>query len=145
MADQDIQTLLEDLAKANADAIQAYERALSDITDPVIRARLSDFLSAHQDHMADLAREIEVRGGTPASLSKGLKGHVVSAVTALHHTAAGMKGVLHALKSAEERTTRLYGEAVPIIDHSPLRDMLRQHLSRTNNHLEYIKINMQAM
>jgi hypothetical protein len=145
MDETNILSLLEALAKANINAMHAYNRALSEISDPVIHSRLTNFLNEYRDHMTDLSREILSRGGTVPNPSKGLKSRMVEAVTALHHKAAGLKGALQMLKIAEERITHLYSEAVPSIDSSPLRDALRRHLSSAKNHLEYFKINIQAL
>jgi len=145
MQNSDVQSVLEDLATANIDAIHAYNRALANISDTVIHSRLTEFLGEHRKHVTELTREIRSQGGTPPEMVKGVKGRIVDAVTALHHTAAGLKGVFQALKTADARVAVLYGKAVPKIDRSPLRDLLRKHLSSINNHLEYIKNNLQAL
>ncbi|MFO7965922.1 MAG: ferritin-like domain-containing protein [Desulfobacterales bacterium] len=129
--------LLDKLIQLDIDTVYIYDRTLDAFEDRVIKERISRFRENHKQHVERLASEMQALGGTPPDFSRDLKGHVITAFTALG-TLTGMKGALKALKITEDITNRVYGEAVSSDVPDELKDMLRKHFSDEKIHLDYI-------
>lgn len=135
---------LEDLAQVDIDTVYAYDRAIDQVDDEVMRARLERFRQAHFDHIAALAEVIRAMGGTPPDLSKDLRGYAVEALAALRAT-PGTKGALKALRTVEQIAHRHYSGTVSDALPQDARDLLRRHFSDEKVHLDYIEQNLKVM
>lgn len=132
--------LLNDLILVETDALHSYNRALGDIEDEVIRARLTEFRDQHENHIGTLSDAVHALGETPPEANRDLKGYVLETFAALGGF-IGLKGALKALKATEEITNRYYAEALPKDTPPTIRDILRRHLSEERIHLEYLDMN----
>ncbi|HEX4445400.1 MAG TPA: DUF2383 domain-containing protein, partial [Polyangiaceae bacterium] len=97
------------LIELDLDAIEAYEAAIARLNDPGDKLQLGRFLEDHRRHVNDLTPLVLEAGGRPATTPDFkrvlTKGRVI--VMAI----AGDLGVLEAMKSNEETTTRIYDKA----------------------------------
>ena len=132
------------LIQLDIDTVFAYDQALNEIKDDIIRARLTEFRDTHQNHVERLSEEIRSLGGSPPKITKGFKGYVIEAFTALRGF-TGEKGALKALRSAEEITNRQYGEAVSKDVPDSVKELLRKHVTDERIHLDYIDSNLEAL
>ncbi|MGB5985629.1 MAG: ferritin-like domain-containing protein, partial [Desulfobacterales bacterium] len=87
-----------------------------------------------------LSDAVQALGETPPEASRGLKGYVLEAFTALGGF-VGMQGAMKALKVTEEITNHYYAEALPKDTPPTIKDIVRQHLSEEQIHMEYLNLN----
>ena len=135
---------LKELVQVDIDTVHTYDRVLDEISDEIIRSRLTAFRDSHINHLADISEEILSLGGEPPKLTKDFKGYVIEAFAVLR-TAVGMKSALKALKTAENIACRYYGEIVSKETPSALKDRLRKQFSDKKIHLEYINNNLKVL
>ena len=100
---------LNELISLDLNAIEAYEAAIVRLSDPGDKAELGRFMADHRRHVTELTPlvlEIGDKAATSPDFKRVLtKGKVV--VMAI----AGDPGVLEAMKSNEEATTKIYDKA----------------------------------
>ena len=70
---------LSNLVQVDIDAVHAYDLAVKEIEDPVIRDRLLKFQAEHRNHISSLSEQIKLLGGMPPDRSKDFKGNVIEA------------------------------------------------------------------
>jgi uncharacterized protein (TIGR02284 family) len=100
---------LNELIELDLDAIEAYEAAISRLTDPADRKQLQSFMADHVRHVADLSLLVQESGGVPATAPDFKRILAKGKVVLLG--IAGDIGVLQAMKSNEETSTRVYDKA----------------------------------
>lgn len=144
MNDTDLIEAMSNLVQLDIDAIHAYDQAVKEIDDTIIRDHLLKFQDEHRDHISGLSKQIEILGGQPPKRSQDLKGYVIEAFTAIR-SYTGMKGALQAMKTTEEITNRYYGEVVSWEAPPAVKEVLRKYFSQEKIHLEYITSNLQAL
>lgn len=135
---------LGQLAQVDIDTVHTYNRVLDEISDEIVRARLTEFRDSHIKHITDLAAEIRSLGGQPPELTKDFKGYVIEAFAALRK-AVGMKSAMKALKTAEKINYDYYGNIVSKNAPSSLKELLRKHFTDEKIHLDYIDSNLKAL
>jgi len=135
---------LSNLVQLDIDAVHAYDQALKEIDDPIIKDRLLKFQDDHRNHISGLSKQIENLGGNPPEQSQDFKGYVIEAFTAIR-SFTGLKGALKAMKTMEEITNRHYGEVVSWEAPSEVKELLRMYFSEDKIHLDYISSNLQAL
>lgn len=135
---------LSNLVQLDIDAVHAYDQALKEIDDPIIKDRLLKFQAEHRNHISGLTEQIEDLGGHPPDRSQDFKGYVIEAFTAIR-SFTGSKGALKAIKITEDITNRYYGEVVSWEAPSDIKEALRTYFSEEKVHLDYITSNLQAM
>jgi uncharacterized protein (TIGR02284 family) len=144
MNEKNLIEALSNLVQLDIDAVHAYDQALREIDDPIIKNRLLKFQDEHRNHISGLAKQIETLGGNPPDRSKDFKGYVIEAFTAIR-SITGLKGALKAIKITEDITNRYYGEVVSWQAPSGTKEVLRTYFSEEKVHLDYITSNLQAM
>ncbi len=129
---------LNALIALDFDAVEAYEAAIDRLSEPTDQAKLRQFKGDHERHITDLGPLVLELGGAPvqkADLKKVLaKGKVVLAGI------AGDRGVLAAMKSNEETSTKTYRKAsgeegLP----SHVRSILERNFADEQRHLAWIE------
>ena len=135
---------MSNLVQLDIDAVHAYDQAVKEIADPIIKARLLKFQDEHGNHISSLAGHIRNLGGQPPDQSKDFKGYVIEAFAAIRGF-TGLKGALKALRTTEEITNRYYGEVVSWEAPAEVKEALRTYFSEEKIHLDYIISNLQAM
>lgn len=144
MKDKNLIQAMSSLVQLDVDAVRAYDQAVKEIDDNIIRDRLLKFQDEHRQHIIGLSRQIETLGGTPPERSQDLKGYVIEAFAAIR-SFTGLKGALNAMKTTEEITNRYYGEVVSWEAPSGVKEILRAYFSEEKIHLEYIISNLKAL
>ena len=104
------------LVQLDIDAVHAYDQALKEIDDPIIKDRLLKFQEEHRNHIGGLSKHIEELGGQPPAYSKDFKGYVIEAFAAIR-SFTGLTGALKAMKTTEEITNRYYSEEKVHLDY----------------------------
>ena len=144
MKEKELIAALSSLVQLDIDAAHAYDQAVKEIDDAIIRNRLLKFQKEHRLHIDGLSSQIVALGGQPPDHTQNFKGYVIKAFTAIQ-SVAGMKGALRAIKATEEITNRYYGEVVSWEAPSEVKEMLRTYFSEEKIHLDYITSNLQAL
>lgn len=144
MKEKELIAALSSLVQLDIDAVHAYNQAVREIDDPIIRDRLLKFQKEHRNHIDSLSRQIEALGGQPPDHTQDFKGYVIEAFTAIQ-SIAGLKGALKAIKTTEEITNRYYGEVVSWEAPAEVKELLRTYFSDEKIHLDYITSNLQAL
>jgi uncharacterized protein (TIGR02284 family) len=144
MNEKDLISAMANLAQLDIDAVHAYDQALKEIDDPIIKERLLHFQEEHRNHIRGLAEHIAELGGQPPESSQDFKGYVIEAFTAIR-SFTGLKGALKAMKITEDITNRYYGEVVSWQAPDDVKELLRTYFSEEKIHLDYITSNLQAM
>ncbi len=144
MNEKDLIEAMVNLVQLDIDAVHAYNHAIKEVDDPIIRDRLLEFQEDHRKHISVLSNHIKDLGGNPPEQSKDFKGYVIDAFAAIR-SFTGLKGALKAMKITEEITNRYYGEVVSWKAPSAVKESLRTYFSEEKIHLEYIVSNLKAM
>lgn len=144
MSEKALIEVLSDLIQLDVDTDHAYNMAIKEIDDPIIRDRLLEFQNQHRNHISGLCEQIESLGGQPPDRAKDFKGHIIEAFTAIR-SFTGLKGALAAIKTVEEITNQQYGDVVSWEAPSELKEILRTYFSEEKIHLEYVDNNLQAL
>ena len=135
---------MSNLVQLDIDTVHAYDQALKEIDDPIIKDRLLKFQDDHRNHISGLSKQIEDLGGQPPQQSQDFKGYVIEAFATIR-SFTGLKGALAAMKITEGITNRYYGEVVSWEAPSAVKEALRTYFSEEKIHLNYIISNLQAM
>ena len=93
MNEKNLIEALSNLVQLDIDAVHAYDQALKEIDDPIIKDRLLKFQDDHRNHISGLSKQIEELGGQPPEQSQDIKGYVIEAFTAIR-SFTGLKGAL---------------------------------------------------
>lgn len=144
MNEKDLIAALSNLVQLDIDAVHAYNQAIKEIDDSIIKDRLLKFQEDHRKHIDVLSQQITDLGGQPPEQSKDFKGYVIEAFAAIR-SFTGMKGALKGIKTTEEITYRHYSELVSQETPSEIKEVLRTYFSEEKVHLDYIASNLQAM
>ena len=144
MNDKNLIEAMSNLVQLDIDAVHAYDQAVKEIDDTIIRDRLLKFQDEHRNHISGLSKQIANLGGQPPERSQDLKGYVIEAFAAIR-SFTGLKGALNAMKTMEEITNRYYGEVVSWEAPSEVKELLRTYFSEEKIHLDYISNNLQAL
>ena len=144
MNDKNLIEAMSNLVQLDIDAVHAYDQAVREIDDKIIRDRLLKFQYEHRNHISGLSKQIENLGGQAPERSQDLKGYVIEAFAAIR-SFTGLKGALNAMKTTEEITNRYYGEVVSWEAPPDVKEVLRTYFSEEKIHLDYITNNLQAM
>jgi uncharacterized protein (TIGR02284 family) len=100
---------LNELISLDLDAIEAYEAAILRLSDAGDKAELGRFMADHRRHVTELTPLVLEIGGKAAT-SPDFK-RVLTKGKVLVMAIAGDTGVLEAMKSNEETTTKVYDKA----------------------------------
>ena len=144
MTPQEMIEGLNSLIQLDIDAVSAYEQAIKNIDDPIIRDRITEFKEHHRGHTRDLSSLVQKMGGTPPDPSPDFKGFLIQGFTAIR-SATGTEGALRAMELNEKLTNRNYSEAVSWNWTPEAKILVEQNLLDEKIHLEYIQSNLRSM
>lgn len=134
---------LNELIELDLDAIEAYEAAISRLSDAADCTQLESFMVDHKRHVADSSLLVQENGGVPASTPDFKRMLIKGKVVLLG--IAGDTGVLQAMKSNEETTNRVYDKAVQHPDlPAAARPVLERNFLDEQKHLDWIEQRLAA-
>jgi uncharacterized protein (TIGR02284 family) len=129
---------LNELISLDLDAIEAYEAAILRLGDTGDKAELERFMADHRRHVTDLSPLVRELGGEAAT-SPDVK-RVLTKGKVVVMAIAGDSGVLEAMKSNEETTTKVYDKArkhpdLPI----QARTIIERNFADEQRHLAWLE------
>lgn len=134
----DILDNLEKLIQLDVDATHAYDQAIKNVKEQVIKDKLIQFQSDHRKHVDLLSAKVLELGGTPPELTSDFKGFMISGFTALR-SLTGTKGALEAMETNERLTTSRYEEASKLEYPVDVLAIVRSNYADEQRHLSYIR------
>jgi len=133
--------ILENLVKLihlDVDATHAYEQAIKNVSEQVIREKLILFQGDHRKHIDLLSAKVLELGGTPPELTSDFKGFIISGFTALR-SLTGTKGALEAMETNERLTTTKYEEASKKEFPTDIAAIINGNYADEQRHLAFIR------
>jgi uncharacterized protein (TIGR02284 family) len=141
---KELNKALSNLVQLDIDAVHAYDQAVKEIDDPIIKERLLKFQDDHRSHISGLSEQLRNLGEQPPEDSMDFKGYVIEAFAAIR-SFTGLKGTLKSMKTTEEITNKYYGEVVSWEAPEAIKELLRSYFSEEKIHLDYITANLKAI
>jgi rubrerythrin len=129
---------LRSLAQLDADAVGAYDAAISRVDEPLIREKLNEFRIDHVRHLQDLNTFIQQFGGEPVELKPGLKGAAMKMATAAS-SMMGTHAALAAMLGNEEFANRAYEYALRFEWSAEVRGLIQKNREDERRHLAWIQ------
>jgi uncharacterized protein (TIGR02284 family) len=134
----DILDNLQKLIQLDVDATHAYDQAIKNVNELVIKDKLIQFQADHRRHIDLLSAKVLELGGTPPELTSDFKGFIISGFTALR-SLTGTKGALEAMETNERLTTSKYEEASHKDFPVDVSTIIQSNLSDEQRHLSFIR------
>ncbi|GFO53441.1 hypothetical protein GMSM_04480 [Geomonas sp. Red276] len=144
MIRDDILNQLEKLIHLDVDATHAYDQAIKNVNEQVIKDKLIQFQADHRKHIDLLSAKVLELGGTPPELSSDFKGFIISGFTALR-SLTGTKGALEAMETNERLTTSKYDEACKLDFPVDIRTIVEQNYADEQRHLAFVREALQTL
>lgn len=138
MIRDDILDHLEKLIQLDVDATHAYDQAIKNVKEQLIKDKLIQFQSDHRKHIDLLSAKVLELGGTPPELTSDFKGFIISGFTALR-SLTGTKGALEAMETNERLTNTRYEEACKLDLPVDILAICRSNWADEQRHLSFIR------
>ena len=138
MTRDEILNQLEKLIQLDVDATHAYDQAIKNVDEQVIKDKLLLFQGDHRRHIDLLSAKVLELGGTPPELTSDFKGFFISGFTALR-SLTGTKGALEAMETNEKLTTSKYQDAVKLVWPADIASIIQSNLSDEQRHLAFVR------
>ena len=130
--------ILKSLIHLDVDATHAYDQAIKNVDDPLIKDKLILFQGDHRRHIETLSTKMQELGGTPPKPTSDFKGFFISGFTALR-SLTGTKGALEAMETNERLTTSKYEKASALDLPADIAIIIRANLADEQRHLSFIR------
>lgn len=140
----DILDNLEKLIHLDVDATHAYDSAIKNVNEQIIKEKLIQFQADHRKHIDLLSAKMLELGGTPPELTSDFKGFIISGFTALR-SLTGTKGALEAMESNEKLTNSRYEEACKKDFPADILSILQSNYSDEQRHLSFVREALQTL
>jgi len=138
MEEKKIIELLNRLIQLDADALEAYHRAIKHLEYQDIRNRLTDFQDDHKGHIQGLSAMVMQLGGRPVKAVPDLKGYLMEGFTILM-SVSGSLGALESMKAIEVLINRRYAEAAGCDLPEEVAKLVKSNLGQEQRHLRYLQ------
>jgi rubrerythrin len=138
MKREDMLDKLEKLIYLDIDATHAYDQAIKNVREQLIKDKLILFKSEHNRHIDLLSAKLREFGGVPPELTQDFKGYFITGFTALR-SLTGTKGALNAMETNEWLTTSKYEEAVTWDFPADIATIVQSNLADEQRHLMFIR------
>lgn len=138
MIRDDILDHLGKLIQLDVDATHAYDQAIKNVNEQLIKDKLIQFQSDHRKHIDLLSAKVLELGGTPPELTSDFKGFIISGFTALR-SLTGTKGALEAMETNERLTNTRYEEACKLDFPVDILAICRSNWADEQRHLSFIR------
>jgi len=129
---------LQKLIHLDVDATHAYDQAIKNISEQIVKEKLIQFQADHRKHIDLLSSKVLELGGTPPELTSDFKGFFITGFTALR-SLTGTKGALEAMESNERLTNTKYEEASRLDLPLDIVSIVQSNLSDERYHLSFIR------
>jgi len=129
---------LNRLIHLDLDATHAYDQAIKNVSEPVVKAKLALFQTEHGKHIQRLSTKVVELDGTPPEPSPDFKGFLISGFTALR-SLTGTKGALQAMETNERLTTAAYSEASILDFPVDVLAIVQSNLADEQRHLAFVR------
>lgn len=129
---------LEKLIQLDVDATHAYDQAIKNVSDQLVKDKLILFQGDHRRHVDLLSAKVVEMGGTPPEFTSDFKGFFISGFTALR-SMTGTKGALEAMETNEKLTTSKYQEAAKLTWPADLSSLIQSNLADEQRHLSFVR------
>jgi len=129
---------LEKLIKLDVDAMHAYDQAIKNIDQSIIRDKLLTFQGDHRHHIDVFSDKMKELNGTPPDLTADFKGFFIKGFTALR-SITGTKGALQAMETNEKLTISSYEKASGLDLPADIIATIRSNLADEQRHLSFIR------
>ena len=144
MTKDDIIDNLTKLIHLDVDATHAYDQAIKNVGEHMVKEKLILFQTDHRKHIDRLTVKIRELGGTPPELSADFKGFIITGFTALR-SLTGTKGALEAMETNERLTTSKYSEASKLDFPVDVISIVQANLADEQRHLAFIRESISAL
>jgi rubrerythrin len=138
MTREEILSQVEKLIQLDVDATHAYDQAIKNVDDQVIKDKLIQFQGDHRRHIDLLSAKVLELGGTPPELTSDFKGFFISGFTALR-SLTGTKGALEAMETNEKLTTSKYQDAAQLVWPTDISSIIQSNLADEQRHLSFVR------
>jgi rubrerythrin len=138
MTRDEILNQLEKLIQLDVDATHAYDQAIKNVDEQVIKDKLVLFQGDHRRHIDLLSAKVLELGGTPPELTSDFKGFVITGFTALR-SLTGTKGALEAMETNERLTSSKYQDAAKLVWPTDLSSLIQSNLADEQRHLSFVR------
>lgn len=135
---EEILDQLEKLIKLDVDATHAYDQAIKNMEQSIVRDKLISFQGDHRRHIDVLSEKMRELQGTPPDLTADFKGFFIKGFTALR-SMMGTKGALQAMETNEKLTTSTYEKANGLDWPVDIAAVVRANLADEQRHLSFIR------
>lgn len=129
---------INSLIHLDIDAFHAYEQAMKNVTEEIIRDQLAEYRNDHHRHFRELSAVLQAMGGEPPDFSPDFKGFFLQGFTSLR-SATGTEGALKAMETNEKLTNKTYEEASSWDLPLDAISLVRSNLDDEKLHLRYIQ------
>ena len=129
---------MEKLIHLDVDAMHAYDQAIKNVSEQIIKDKLILFKGDHRKHADLLSAKMMELGGTPPEPTSDFKGFFITGFTALR-SLTGTKGALEAMETNERLTTSKYEDASKLDFSSDIAAIVRSNLADEQHHLSFIR------
>lgn len=126
------------MAQLDIDDAHAYEQAISNLEDSILKEKFEVFKSDHERHIREISNLIKELGGKPPEYSRDFKGYLISGYTAIR-SMMGTKGALEAMQTNEKMTVKRYEDALEKNLTPNARELLAKNLQEERGHLRFIE------
>jgi len=134
----DVLDNLQKLIQLDVDATHAYDQAIKNVSEQVIKEKLVAFQAEHRNHIDLLSAKVQELGGTPPELTSDFKGFIITGFTALR-SLTGTKGALEAMETNERLMNSRYSEAAKL-DYPPdVISLVQSNLADEQRHLSFVR------
>lgn len=140
----DILDNLEKLIHLDVDATHAYDQAIKNVNEQIIKEKLIQFQADHRKHIDLLSAKMLELGGTPPELTSDFKGFIISGFTALR-SLTGTKGALEAMETNEKLTNSRYEEACKKDFPADILSIMQSNYADEQRHLSFVREAIQTL
>ncbi len=138
MTDLETANELSTLVRLDIDAVHACSQAIAEIGTVSIRDRLALFRQDHERHIRELCAVIRAFGVQPPECSPDLDEFLIEGFTAVR-SGSGTEGALAAMKTNEEFTNTIYGEARALGFAPNIKELVDRNYRDEQLHLKFIE------
>ena len=135
---EDIIDNLGKLIQLDVDATHAYDQAIKNVSEQIIKDKLIQFQADHRRHIDLLSAKVLELGGTPPELTSDFKGFIIAGFTALRGL-TGSKGALEAMETNVRLAASRYEEASRKDFPVDIITIVQSNFSDEQRHLSFIR------